>query len=218
MFTEFLDACAANPSTCRLARKNATGNDLKIAVERALEDLRYNPMQVGTSLPVEYSKVKGILFDQLKAPAMYPYIARTFDALLSGNMSAITQFWKTFASGSSGEGDEAFWGIRCGEKSIRASRLADLRPVAEQLHNASKNFGDTWTSIPFTCAQWKIRAKEVYQGNFQVRTRNPALITANTYDPITPLASARNLSAALEGSVLLENRYLGVSQIHTSHD
>lgn len=51
----------------------------------------------------------------------------------------------------------------------------------------------------FRCAQWKLPAKERYDGDFDVGTRNPVLIINNRFDPVTPLASARNQSSAQRG-------------------
>ncbi|KAL4971048.1 uncharacterized protein BDV14DRAFT_194830 [Aspergillus stella-maris] len=42
-------------------------------------------------------------------------------------------------------------------------------------------------------------------GDFDVRTKHPPLIIGNTYNLATPLASARNLSGSLEGSILVEH-------------
>jgi len=44
-----------------------------------------------------------------------------------------------------------------------------------------------------------------------VRTKNPVLLVGQTYDPVTPMASARNISAGFEGSVVLEVMGFGVS-------
>lgn len=54
------------------------------------------------------------------------------------------------------------------------------------------------------CAQWPYSAKERYEGDFQVKTKNPVLILGNTGDAFTPLVSAYNLSSGFEGSVVLE--------------
>lgn len=75
---------------------------------------------------------------------------------------------------------------------------------------------------PFYCAArcicivpwvWKMAAKERYTGGFSnIKTKHPLLFVGNTYDPLTPLASARNASAAFDGSVVLQHDGYG----HTS--
>lgn len=54
------------------------------------------------------------------------------------------------------------------------------------------------------CAQWPYNAKERYQGDFQVKTKNPVLFIGNTGDAHTPLVSAYNVSSGFEGSSVLE--------------
>lgn len=51
----------------------------------------------------------------------------------------------------------------------------------------------------------ELNAKEKYLGNLTVSTRHPALIIGNTFDPVTPLKSARNTSADLLESVVLQH-------------
>jgi hypothetical protein len=60
------------------------------------------------------------------------------------------------------------------------------------------------------CAQWQISAKERYLGDYKVATRNPVPIVNNRYDPATPLESARNVSAGLAGSRVVEVNRIGV--------
>ncbi|CAG9940268.1 unnamed protein product [Clonostachys rosea f. rosea IK726] len=59
------------------------------------------------------------------------------------------------------------------------------------------------------CAQWQISAKERYLGDYKVATRNPVPIVNNRYDPATPLESARNVSAGLAGSRVVEVNRIG---------
>jgi len=68
-----------------------------------------------------------------------------------------------------------------------------------------------------TCTQWKIEAKERYEGDFQVQTKKPVLLIGNTYDGLTPLLSAHNVSSGLKGSVVLEVRGYGVCNPFNFH-
>ncbi|KAJ4315914.1 hypothetical protein N0V84_008121 [Fusarium piperis] len=54
------------------------------------------------------------------------------------------------------------------------------------------------------CSRWEPPAKERYEGDPKARTKKRVLVIGETLDPVTPLASARNLTGTLEGSVLLE--------------
>lgn len=104
-------------------------------------------------------------------------------------------------------------GIRCGDKIPREDKLSDLDEVDEAFRETSEYFpGFGVGYYVYACAQWGFEAKERYEGDFQVRTSSPLLFIGNTYDPVTPLASARNMSAGFEGSVVLQQDGFG----HTS--
>jgi len=49
-------------------------------------------------------------------------------------------------------------------------------------------------------------AVEIYQGGFNIKTKNPILLANNEFDPVTPLVSAQNMSSGLESSFLLVNK------------
>jgi hypothetical protein len=61
------------------------------------------------------------------------------------------------------------------------------------------------------CYSWPFYAAEQYSGDFTAKTHHPVLYVNPTWDPVTPLASARNSSSTLEGSVVLEHRGHGHS-------
>lgn len=108
---------------------------------------------------------------------------------------------------------QAVMGIRCGDKIPRENELSDLVEVDKKFRETSKYFpGFGVGYYVYTCAQWGFEAKERYDGDFRVRTSFPLLFIGNTYDPVTPLASARNMSAGFEGSVVLQQHGFG----HTS--
>lgn len=70
--------------------------------------------------------------------------------------------------------------------------------------------GQVGIPLSMIATQWKLEAKERYTGDFRVKTKHPMLVIGNTYDPTTPLRSARNISESFEGSVVLEHGGYGV--------
>lgn len=54
--------------------------------------------------------------------------------------------------------------------------------------------------------------KERCSGSFRAKTKNHVPVIGNTYAPVAPVVSARNLSNVLEGSVVFEQNGFGVSQ------
>lgn len=98
---------------------------------------------------------------------------------------------------------ESTLGIKCGDiLDSGKANLTEMIPVFEGLLQSSRYFGGAYMGLA-RCAQWKLPAKERYNGDFKVKTRRGVMIINNSYDPITPLVSARNLTGLLEGSALL---------------
>lgn len=74
--------------------------------------------------------------------------------------------------------------------------------------------GDPDLNLVIGCATWKLRAKERLTTSFDsvTKTSHPILLLSNRYDPVTPLVSAKNMSASFADSVVLEKNAYG----HTS--
>jgi len=104
----------------------------------------------------------------------------------------------------------AVLGIRCGDSTARSSSFSDFLPAVERLYSTGKIMGDWTPSTHATCVQWKMESKGRYEGDFKVHTKGPVLLIGNTYDAMTPLVSAHNVSSGLNGSVVLEVNGYGV--------
>lgn len=107
--------------------------------------------------------------------------------------------------------EQSLIGIHCSDRAARAGTLEDLMPTLEKLANVSRVMNGVPDGINVPCAQWKLQPKERYEGDFQVSPRRPVLIIGNTWDGLTPLRSAKNVSSGFEGSVVLEVNGYGVS-------
>ena len=208
----------AAPANCELAQDGRTANELSQKVIQLIQDLKYNPIVAGTDLPtdlINYDLIKGTLYSALYNPDEWPAVGSAFHALLAGNTTAL---FEAVAAAPVSEpifptfGFEAAYGIQCGDTALRTDNLTDLVPLVDVYYAESYVAGDTLSDLTLTCARWLFRAKEVYNGDFLgVKTKNPLLIIGNTYDPVTPLISARNVSAGFEGSVVLQHDGYGVS-------
>lgn len=110
------------------------------------------------------------------------------------------------------------WGIRCGDRRPRAAEKETLQPDVVKLEANSKWFAHFGLGTNgYLCAQWPFEAAERYEGSFLgVKTKNPILFVGNTYDPVTPLVSAHNVSAGFVGSVVLQHDSYGVSYLSRS--
>lgn len=104
-------------------------------------------------------------------------------------------------------------GIKCGDSFTRTSSLQEFLPAVDKLADTSSILGQQFIRLYTMCNQWAIEPKERYQGDFNVKTKNPVLLLHTTYDAELSIRSARNLSATFEGSVLLEINGYGVSDL-----
>lgn len=190
---------------------NSTAAELEATVFEYLEtQLKYNPFPVAGFL-IEYSTIKKLMLSSLYNPAQWPILAAGLQALLSHDTAALAGVVQLASRLTTSTSDPQV-GIRCGDKSVRSPSLNDFRPIMDQQHATSK-LGDCLTSGLMQCAQWNMAAKERHTGDFSANTRHPALVIGNTFDPVTPLASAHNVSAGLQGSVVLQHNGYGVRHL-----
>lgn len=193
-------------------------------VASLIEDLKVSPLSLGPSSTtdvVTYGMVKSAIVSALYFPFTWSGVAELLAAVVEGNVSALAS---ATVSGYSPPslfpnlaGPEVQNGIQCADKSFRYDDVADVMPVLARFEAESWFRGDGDIAIQaLQCARWKITSKERYEGTFDdIKTRYPALVVGNSIDPTTPLASARNLSEGLKGSVLLQNNGYGVSHHHS---
>ena len=141
-------------------------------------------------------------------------IAAVLDGLMQGNATLAAILFATEAESAAvpKPAPEAILGIRGGDKVPRVDSLDDLRSTYLEYEEATEFFIDVWGSAnTITCAQWKFEAKGRYMGDFDVETANPILFIGNTYDPVTPLVSAKNMTKSFRNGVLLQHNGFGVS-------
>lgn len=107
--------------------------------------------------------------------------------------------------------NEAVYGIHCADKKPGKHTFNEVLPTVSTLSNQSALMGQVGNPLSMLATQWKLEAKERYTGDFRAKTKHPMLVIGNTYDPTTPLRSARNISESFEGSIVLEHGGYGVS-------
>lgn len=223
----YLDVCFDSPTKCALASITDSPEAALEAIEGLFEQLKAEPILYpipeAEPIPFTYSIVNTMVISMLYRPGQYQILSIILTAFITGELEGLDE-----AFGGGGEGGEvsavpreaeAVIGIRCGDKIPRADELSDLEELDEEFMETSEYFGGFargWYT--YACAQWPFEAKERYEGDFQVKTSSPLLFIGNTYDPVTPLASAKNMSASFEGSVLLHQDGFGHTSIAQESD
>lgn len=211
VFSGIFSGCVAAPENCALARGNVTAAELEQSAWDILDTVKYRPIPIGNSL-LDYSTLKGVYQSALYAASSWPDFAIALNALLTANSTELAEYGG--ALDVENEADVqllmSIIGIHCGDRDARTSSFDDILPAIDTMYNTSRVMGDSTGALTMLCAQWKIQPKERYDGDFQVKTKNPVLFIGNTYDGHTPLKSAYNVSSGFEGSVVLEVNGYGV--------
>jgi len=210
-WNEFLKACMGNPNACALAKHASSTAELGERMDRMLEDLKIRPFPVGQSI-INYNLVRGHFLSDIYYPNKYSKLAIALEAVLERNITTIAALLPPTVGPEGSVIDEILPAIRCSDKFLRTD---DLEPIEtelkEKLYKTSAKFGDNPSFTMTACARWGFQAKERYDGDFHVKTNYPVLLIGNTWDPVTPLKSAYNVSAGLEGSVVLQHNGHGVN-------
>jgi len=201
------------PENCPLAH-NRTAEELEKTIYYALDYLKFNPIAIylpSGSFWIDYTLVQTLILQYWYIPQYWPELSVLLDDLLTGNMSQAQTSEALASTVAASTSPEAVFGIRCGDKFARRASLSHMLPDIQERQLKSKLMGDSPVTQPVYCAQWQLSAKERYTGDFRVKTRNPVLLIGNTFDPVTPLVSAHNMSSGFEGSVVLQHNGYGVS-------
>ena len=214
VFSGLTKGCFQKPANCALTQDSSSAEDLEAKTYALIQQLREQPLVAGPNIAadiISYPLIKSLITGALYTPSIWPQLAVGLHDLFAGNLTgfqaiataALTPKPPVYPS----YGPEAVWGIYCSDVAPHTNDLNSLRPLGEGL-----------SEFEITCLQWPFAAKErPAPDTFRdVRTRRPLLIIGNTYDPVTPLVSARNTSASFPGSVLLQHDGYGVSRPTTS--
>ncbi|KAI9150504.1 putative hydrolase [Paramyrothecium foliicola] len=222
-FRAMLSEClAAGPERCVLARRATTAEELEAKIIEFTEGLKVDPIplpahmfdhsSIAAGTLLDYSALKTILHGSLYNPVYFAGLVLFLDGLMSGDLSLVSAFREVLNAILRDTPEaESLMGIRCSDKSLRASKFSDIAPVLEEGRKAGwvGGTGQIFGQIALPCSQWQFDAKERYTGDFRVKTKNPIFFISSTYDPVTPLVSAYNASEAFEGSVVVERKGFG---------
>ena len=206
------EAGKKNASSCALFRPNQSAEALTERLYALREQVRFEPIVMGPNFAtdiVDVTKFGEAWSTGLRVAIQYaPSVAGYFNSILENNYEEYSRFRLGLVSDGIINADNT-QAIRCSDSMFRTGKLEDVKPRVQKLLEKGKLSGDTYTSGYLICTLWKIQAKERYEGNFEVKTKNPALIIGSPYDIRSPIAGAYATSNLLEGSVVLQHNGLG---------
>ncbi|PVH74867.1 proteinase [Cadophora sp. DSE1049] len=213
-FSAFFGACLASPNDCVLAGNHTNTAHLEASIWNMINDLKYRPIEI-EGIIVEYITIKSMIRSSLYNVEKFPPFAKALNGLLVNNGTQYLEGAAELAAMNppvlTGDiADDSPYGIHCSDKRYRKSSLDEMMPDIEMLEKSSKIMGDNSPVLLFMCAQWKMEAKERYEGDFQnIRTKTPVVLIGNTFDSATSIKGAFNVSSGFIDSVVLRQDGFG---------
>ena len=215
VWSGFFSGCAANPSACPLAKSGKSAEQLEVEFYQWLYNLKQKPISLGITALETYTSVKAFVYSSLYAPAGWSNVSKVLDAAYKQDVSLLTELIGAQPKSAADSAGDVTDAIKCSDKTARTSTFKAWLPKVRKIQDASKAIGDGLVQQQAVCAQWKMPAVEIYQGDFKVKTKNPILFANNEFDPVTPLVGAKNMSSGFARSALLVNKNgYGVSSKH----
>ncbi|KAF7504150.1 hypothetical protein GJ744_002619 [Endocarpon pusillum] len=201
----FLEECAKAKDRCALAQYTGltTAADLLEMLNAGLEPLLQNATSGHEEGWLAYLLVKQYLYNRLYWPRLWPRLAETITGFLNGSLTDLALPTQAPTREPYNLGVDSINGIRCSDALWRASSPEEILDQVEYQATVSESFSDVGYDFTWSCAAWKMEAKEQYTGNFSVKTKFPILLVNGAFDVAIPLVSAFNASAGFEDSVVL---------------
>ncbi|POS72028.1 hypothetical protein DHEL01_v209577 [Diaporthe helianthi] len=160
---------------------------------------------------VTYSDLKALFMNSVyNPPAAYPVMADILHQIEGGDVSALAGMFDSLKITS-----DVRFTIQCVDSYRRnkAATIEGYRDVAEYTASHSKYLGDIYPNLiaGVVCSSFRPQLPDsmTFEGSPDKPTSFPILFASNTIDPITPLISARKMSAQFPGSALLLQEGVG---------
>ncbi|KPI37164.1 putative hydrolase [Cyphellophora attinorum] len=209
-----LHECINNPDKCALARYAPSGDPLKLLAFINSQRYKIEELPDYQSLFYSWESFKQLLHSILYSPIQWSWATDIIQEELFPIKNSSDR-WPPFKLPDGEPGPEwnlginALHGIMCSDSLWKTSQKEELLHVAQKQWQTSA-FADILSHrFAWPCAVWKMKSKEIYDGDFEVKTASPVMFVNGKFDPITPWSSAVNVSAGFEGSVLLEHGGVG---------
>lgn len=220
----FYTFCAsAGPEDCPLAAATASVEDIEQRTQRIINSLYHNPIGIHTAQGPEiftYSDLKAVIFAGLYQPALiFPGLAYLLLAIEQKTGPVLEAIGKALrnshvytcpaVNGSATlplNYDTAQDAILCGDGfPITDLDIAGMEAYWQLLESISPAAAGLWAMLRMKCAAWPITPLYTFgrDDNFHGKTAHPILFVSNTADPVTPLRSARAMSARFPRSEVL---------------
>jgi pimeloyl-ACP methyl ester carboxylesterase len=225
--------CAGGRENCALFREGGP-DAISALIWRIIADVRDHPIGFAATAThgpgmIKYTDLMQYFRGTLYAPLReWPEAAQIFHELSLGNastlaarqhaqMSGLTRplhpectpnnsyTLPCFDSASTYMGLPDSVPIKCTD-GLRGDNQTqqEFRKHAEDLSKQSELMGPAWVQNQLPCTAWHAKASWRYNGTFETTMAQQILLIGNSIDPVTPLHSAKAISAKFNGSAVLE--------------
>ncbi|KAJ1333763.1 alpha/beta hydrolase [Microdochium nivale] len=211
----FLDECTKAGDKCSLSAVAKTKQDLWSRLLAFGDELQKQPLSIyvnrTTYGTVDWTKLfHDAIFPALYRPVEWPALAGNLTGLLQGNA---TEFLLHYAMGQRfPRHDESFFVVYFNDGASGFKRWPEghraLSDILVPFYNGTM-FRSTNTKVYFMKQQWPVPRTHRYIPRAGVKTAHPLLMLTTTYDPVCPMVSAKNASAAFVDSRLVEVKGYG---------
>ncbi|KAF2786751.1 alpha/beta-hydrolase [Melanomma pulvis-pyrius CBS 109.77] len=223
----------SGPELCPLATSTSSAKDIEHRVQSIVQSLYHNPIEISSAHGPDiltYSDIKSVLFSAIYQPAVaFPFVAHILAAVEAGGGSIIedlarayrpTHIYSCPINGSAPAAkyfsDVTTTAILCSDGQDQTSESIEaFEKYLDLLVSISPTSGAIWSMLRMKCASWKIKAVHKFGDDFGGNTSHPILFLSNTADPVTPLRSAKIMSAKFPGSAVLVQDSAGHCSIST---
>ncbi|KAK2592024.1 hypothetical protein QQS21_010295 [Conoideocrella luteorostrata] len=213
----YFDECVKAGDGCALSTLADTREKLQKIVMDFVESLREDPAQVYISNRVygtlDYKTVLNAIFRVLHKPGpQWTILAENLAHLIRGNATAAFLAYKEQDWFAAEMGDHTmtieFNDAKSG-KEHWPQRRQDLVHLLIPYRNESQFIRTLYLEGLYARAAWQVRKTHAFKTQKKVQTKHPLLVLSTTYDPITPLRSAKVARRTFEGSKLVEVKGYG---------
>ncbi|TFK81912.1 alpha/beta-hydrolase [Polyporus arcularius HHB13444] len=214
VYQGFVTGCAlAGPDGCAAASEAGGPADIDAKIQHILKAL-YEASTSNASTQMTSGQLRNTLYSLMGTPAqwstfmneVYPQLAASVNNTSPQKRTALSH--PLLKRATTPAPTYSFPAILCADSADeQGTNMTDVfNSVIAAAQNVSHMFAATWPYVPRQCLHWPVRAVERYQGPFDKKPAHPVLISANTYDPVTPLSGAEKLASLLGNKAVLVHK------------
>ncbi|KAI8615363.1 TAP-like protein-domain-containing protein [Chytriomyces sp. MP71] len=204
----------AGPQECALAKPGDNSDSVKERLFSYFESLAQSPVvMVNAHFPrvFEAKEATSALFEATYSTGTWKSIATSFARAIFDNDpldladSNIPKVDESIACPLKDYSSNfGFPSVKCNDGfGDKENTLEEWEKAALATASIGPYFGESWAWMGLPCKYWPSEAVERFAGPWNYTLKNQVLLIGNTYDPVTPLASAKLAEGLMEGNGIL---------------